>query len=411
VASVPDRVERADVLIGGAGFAGLALAIALRQGLGPSFVVTVADPALGRAGADARASAIVAAARRLFETIGVWDQVADGAQPILDMAITDSRLQDAVRPVFLTFEGDVEPGEPFAHMVENGPLIAALIEKAKQEGVVLRPAAVADFDVAGNRIEVRLSDGEPFAARLLVAADGARSSIRERAGIASHGWAYGQSSIVATVTHERDHHGRAEEHFLPSGPFAILPLKGRRSSIVWTEDAQEAERIVALPDPEFHAELERRFGLHLGEIAAVGLRRAYPLGLAMARAFIAERLALIGDAAHVIHPIAGQGLNMGLKDVAALAETIVDAARLGLDPGSLVVLDRYQRWRRFDTMAMGIATDGLNRLFSNRSDALRFARDVGLGLVDRLPAMKRLFIREAAGLIGEVPKLLKGEAL
>ena len=411
MASVPDRVERADVLIGGAGFAGLALAIALRQGLGASFVVTVADPTLGRAPSDARASAIVAAARRLFETIGVWDQVADGAQPILDMAITDSRLQDAVRPVFLTFEGDVEPGEPFAHMVENGPLIAALIEKAKQEGVVLRPAAVADFDLAGNRIEVRLSDGETFAARLLVAADGARSSIRERAGIASHGWAYDQSSIVATVTHERDHHGRAEEHFLPSGPFAILPLKGRRSSIVWTEDAQEAERIVALPDPEFHAELERRFGLHLGEIAAVGLRRAYPLGLAMARAFIAERLALIGDAAHVIHPIAGQGLNMGLKDVAALAETIVDAARLGLDPGSLAVLDRYQRWRRFDTMAMGIATDGLNRLFSNRSDVLRFARDVGLGLVDRLPAMKRLFIREAAGLIGEVPKLLKGEAL
>jgi len=411
VASLPHHAERADVLIGGAGFAGLALAIALRQGLGPSFAVTVADPALGRAGADARASAIVAAARRLFETIGVWEKVADGAQPILDMAITDSRLQDAVRPVFLTFEGNVEPGEPFAHMIENGPLIAALSEKAKQEGVALRSAAVADFDLAANRIEVRLSDGDTFAARLLVAADGARSTIRERAGIASHGWAYGQSSIVATVTHERDHHGRAEEHFLPSGPFAILPLKGRRSSIVWTEDAQEAERIVALPDPEFHAELERRFGLHLGEIAAVGLRRAYPLGLAMARAFIAERLALVGDAAHVIHPIAGQGLNMGLKDVAALAEVIVDAARLGLDPGSLAVLDRYQRWRRFDTMAMGIATDGLNRLFSNRSDVLRLARDVGLGLVDRLPAMKRLFIREAAGLMGEVPKLLKGESL
>ena len=411
MASLPHHAERADVLIGGAGFAGLALAIALRQGLGPSFAVTVADPALGRAGADARASAIVAAARRLFETIGVWEKVADGAQPILDMAITDSRLQDAVRPVFLAFEGNVEPGEPFAHMIENGPLIAALSEKSKQEGVALRSAAVADFDLAANRIEVRLSDGDTFAARLLVAADGARSTIRERAGIASHGWAYGQSSIVATVTHERDHHGRAEEHFLPSGPFAILPLKGRRSSIVWTEDAQEAERIVALPDPEFHAELERRFGLHLGEIAAVGLRRAYPLGLAMARAFIAERLALVGDAAHVIHPIAGQGLNMGLKDVAALAEVIVDAARLGLDPGSLAVLDRYQRWRRFDTMAMGIATDGLNRLFSNRSDVLRFARDVGLGLVDRLPAMKRLFIREAAGLMGEVPKLLKGEAL
>ena len=353
----------------------------------------------------------MAAARRLFETIGVWDKVAADAQPILDMVITDSRLQDVVRPTFLTFEGDVAPGEPFAHMVENGPLIDALTEKAREEGVVLRSAAVTDFHLAANHIEVQVSDDHSLAARLLVAADGARSTIRERAGIASHGWSYPQSSIVATVAHERDHHGRAEEHFLPSGPFAILPLKGRRSSIVWTEQASEAERIVALPDPEFHAELERRFGLHLGEIAAVGQRRAYPLGFAVARAFIAERLALVGDAAHVIHPIAGQGLNMGLKDVAALAEVIVDAVRLGLDPGSLAVLERYQRWRRFDTMAMGVATDGLNRLFSNRSDVLRFARDVGLGLVDRLPALKRLFIREAAGIVGDVPKLLRGEAL
>jgi 2-octaprenyl-6-methoxyphenol hydroxylase len=216
---------------------------------------------------------------------------------------------------------------------------------------------------------------------------------------------------VTTVAHERDHGGRAEEHFLPAGPFAILPLKGRRSSIVWTEDSREAERIVALPDAEFHDELERRFGLHLGEIKAVGARRAFPLGLSVARSFVAERVALVGDAAHVIHPIAGQGLNMGLKDVAALAEVIVDAARLGLDPGAPAVLDRYQRWRRFDTMAMGVATDGLNRLFSNRSEVLRAARDVGLGLVDRLPMLKRLFIREAAGLVGEVPKLLRGEAL
>jgi len=213
------------------------------------------------------------------------------------------------------------------------------------------------------------------------------------------------------VAHERDHHGRAEEHFLPAGPFAILPLKGRRSSIVWTEERHEAERIVALPEQTFHDELERRFGLRLGEIEAVGPRHAYPLGLAVARSFVAERLALIGDAAHVIHPIAGQGLNLGLRDVAALAETIADAARLGLDPGGPDVLERYQRWRRFDTMAMGVATDGLNRLFSNRSDALRLVRDVGLGLVDRAPALKRLFIREAAGLTGEVPKLLRGEAL
>ena len=205
--------------------------------------------------------------------------------------------------------------------------------------------------------------------------------------------------------------GRAEEHFLPAGPFAILPLTGRRSSIVWTERTDEAERIMALPDEEFHAELEQRFKLHLGELTVIGARRVHPLGFFVARSFIADRIALVGDAAHVIHPIAGQGLNMGLKDVAALAEVIVDAARLGLDPGTANVLEQYQRWRRFDTMAMGFATDGLNRLFSNRSDVLRLARDVGLGMVERLPGLKRLFIREAAGLVGDVPKLLRGEAL
>ena len=420
--SPPQATKNIDVLIGGAGFAGLALAIALRQALGPSFAVTVADPVLGRAPADARASAIVAAARRLFETIGVWDKIAAEAQPILDMIVTDSRLQDAVRPVFLRFDGDVEPGEPFAHMVENAPLLDALVEKARDVGVELLSTAIVDFGTVSplprplgggerNTVRVSLSDGAAISARLLVAADGARSRIRERAGIPTRGWSYGQSGIVTTVAHERDHGGRAEEHFLPAGPFAILPLKGRRSSIVWTEETREAERIVKLSDDDFHAELERRFGLHLGEIAAVGARRAFPLGLSVARAFIAERVALVGDAAHVIHPIAGQGLNMGLKDVAALAETIVDAVRLGLDPGSAAALDRYQRWRRFDTMAMGVATDGLNRLFSNQSSALRLVRDVGLGLVDRLPALKQLFIREAAGLVGEVPKLLKGETL
>jgi 2-octaprenyl-6-methoxyphenol hydroxylase len=413
------NVKHVDVLIGGAGFAGLALAIALRQGLGQSFAVAVADPALGRAGPDARASAIVAAARRLFETIGVWDGIE--AQPILDMIVTDSRLEDAVRPVFLSFDGDVEPGEPFAHMVENGPLLRALVTKAEEVGATLCSEAVARFDLDGDRasshrIDVELGNGNKLSARLLVGADGAQSPIRERAGIDSHGWSYGQSAIVTTVAHERAHGGRAEEHFLPAGPFAILPLTsdpslGHRSSIVWTEDTREAARIVALPDVEFHAELERRFGLRLGEIEAVGPRRAHPLGVSVARTFIADRLALVGDAAHVIHPIAGQGLNMGLKDVAALAEVIVDSVRLGLDPGSLAVLDRYQRWRRFDTLAMGVATDGLNRLFSNRSDLLRLGRDVGLGLVERLPVLKRFFIREAAGLVGEVPKLLKGEAL
>jgi 2-octaprenyl-6-methoxyphenol hydroxylase len=407
-----DAHHDADVLIAGGGFAGLTLAVALRQALGHAFLVTVADPTLGTSHADdERASAIVAAARRLFETIGVWDRVADEAQPILDMVVTDSRLNDAMRPTFLTFAGEVEPGEPFAHMVDNRRLVAALAEKARDAGVDLRTTAVADFAAASDGVRVDLGDASALNTRLLVAADGARSTIRSRAGIATHGWTYGQSAIVINVEHERDHHGRAEEHFLPAGPFAILPLKGRRASIVWTETTPEAERIMALPDDAFHAELEQRFKLHLGDIKAVGKRRAHPLGFFVARSFVAERIALVGDAAHLIHPIAGQGLNMGLKDVAALAEVIADAARLGLDPGSPDILERYQRWRRFDTMAMGVATDGLNRLFSNRSDVLRFVRDVGLGLVDRLPGLKRLFIREAAGLVGEVPKLLRGEAL
>jgi len=402
--------ETCDVLIGGAGFAGLSLAIALRQALGPSFAVTVADPALA-AGKDERASAIAAAARRLFEAIGVWQAAAEQSQPILDMVITDSRLGDAARPVFLTFDGEIAPGEPFAHMIENRDLVAALLAKARDEGVTLRPTAVTACETRRERAVACLVDGTTVAARLVVAADGARSRLRELAGIETFGWSYDQAAIVTTVAHERDHHGRAEEHFLPAGPFAILPLTGRRCSIVWTEDASEAERIIALPDAGFHDELERRFGLRLGEIEVVGPRRAYPLGLSVARSFVADRLALVGDAAHVIHPIAGQGLNLGLRDVAALAEVVVDAARLGRDIAARDVLERYQRWRRFDTMTMGVATDGLNRLFSNRSDALRLVRDVGLGIVDRLPLLKDFFIREAAGLTGQVPKLLRGEAL
>jgi len=407
-----DRIDgRKDIVIAGGGFAGLALAIALRQGSDGGLSVTVADPAMNRAGDNLRATAIAAAARRLFETIGVWPAIENVAQPMLDMVVTDSKLDHAMRPTYLTFDGEVAPGEPFAHMIENDVAIAALLDKARSEGVDLRPLAVSDFEHEPARIKVTLSDDSMLSARLLVAADGARSAIREKAGIATHGWDYDQAGIVTTVAHEREHHGRAEEHFLPAGPFAILPLTGNRSSIVWTETRKEAARIVALPDMDFHAELEKRFGLHLGEIKVIGPRRAYPLGLFVARSFIADRIALVGDAAHVIHPIAGQGLNMGLRDVAALAESIIDGARIGLDPGAVSVLERYQRWRRFDTMAMSVATDGLNRLFSNNSDVLRLVRDVGLGVVDRLPGMKRFFIREAAGLTGDVPKLLKGETL
>ncbi|MEA2835774.1 MAG: 2-octaprenyl-6-methoxyphenol hydroxylase [Bradyrhizobium sp.] len=400
------------IVIGGGAFAGLALALALRQGLGADLPIVVADPALGiRPSRDPRATAIVAACRRLFEAIGVWDEVAADAQPITDMIVTDSNLDDATRPVFLTFAGDVEPGEAFAHMIENRYLIDALVKRAEAEGIDLRATTVAGFETSAAGIDVTLGEGNTIEAGLLVAADGARSKLRERAGIATHGWDYDQSGIVVTVGHERDHHGRAEEHFLPAGPFAILPLKGARSSLVWTEDRAEAARITALSEDEFHAELEARFGLHLGEIRALDKPRAFPLGYFVARSFIGERLALVGDAAHVIHPIAGQGLNMGLKDIAALAEVVVDAARLGIDLGQADVLERYQRWRRFDTMAMGLATNSLNLLFSNKSTLLRGVRDIGLGLVDRLPPLKSLFIRQAAGLSGEVPRLLKGEAL
>jgi 2-octaprenyl-6-methoxyphenol hydroxylase len=407
------QLERQDVAIAGGGLAGLTLALALRQGLGGDARILVADPTLGRtAGADdMRASAIAAGARRLLEALGVWERIASEAEPMRAMEITDSKLGDAARPVFLAFDGDVAAGEAFAHMVPNALLQDALTDAARTEGIALHPAGIADFRAEGAKISLTVADGDKLDASLLCACDGARSRLRERAGIGTVGWTYRQSAIVCTVGHERDHEGKAVEHFLPAGPFALLPLTGRRTSIVWTETTETAGQMLALPPAFFHDELERRFGLQLGALTVLDTPRAFPLGYQMARRFVTERLALVGDAAHAIHPIAGQGLNMGLRDVAALAEAVTDAARLGLDIGGPDVLERYQRWRRFDTLAMGVATDGLNRLFSNRSDVLRLARDVGLGLVERLPRLKDAFIRDAAGLTGAVPKLMRGEAL
>jgi 2-octaprenyl-6-methoxyphenol hydroxylase len=408
------------IVIGGGGFVGLTLALALRQGLGAGHRIVLADPALAnKPRRDPRASAIIAAGKNLFEVLGIWSAVAPNAQPILDMIVTDSRLDDVVRPTFLTFAGSIGShgtaashgeAQPFAHMIENRHLIDALTERATAETIELRPGAVGGFaNQRGHSVD--LGDGSSIVADLLVAADGAKSVLRERAGIPFYGWDYDQSGIVVTVSHERDHGGRAEEHFLPAGPFAILPLTAKRSSLVWTERRREADRIVALPAAEFQIELEKRFGLHLGDVKAIGEARAFPLGYYVARSFIGDRLALIGDAAHVIHPIAGQGLNLGLKDAAALAEVVVDAERLGLDPGAADVLERYQRWRRFDTMAMGVATNGLNMLFSNGSTVLKAVRDLGLGMVDRLPPLKDVLIRQDAGLTGEVPRLLRGETL
>jgi 2-octaprenyl-6-methoxyphenol hydroxylase len=403
-------VKQADLIVAGGGFAGLGLAVALKVELGASFSIVVVDPVFGGApSGDARASAIAAGARRFFERLGVWAEVAGESQPILDMVITDSKLDDPIRPSFLSFGGDVEPGEPFGHMIENRLLLDALVRRAEGLGVELRGqgASVGRYRLEDGGITAILPSGDDITAPLLAAADGGRSRLREQAGIAMHGWDYGQSGIVTTVEHELDHEGRAEEHFLPAGPFAILPLTGRRSSLVWTERTEEAQRIVALDDEAFHAELEKRFGLKLGELRVVGRRAAFPLAMRIARSFVADRLALVGDAAHIIHPIAGQGLNLGIRDAAALSECIADAAGLGLDIGAPDVLERYQRWRRFDTVSMGMATDGLNRLFSNDNDAIRLVRDFGLGLVERFPAAKRFFIREATGLTGSVPRLMQ----
>jgi 2-octaprenyl-6-methoxyphenol hydroxylase len=401
------RDKPLDVAVAGAGIAGAAFGVALRQTLGRGFSVAVFDPSLSNEPLrDDRAVAIAGGARRLFEAIGVWERLTD-VQPIRAMEITDSKLHDAVRQTFLEFAED-EEDEPFAHMVENRALIVALREAAEEAEVELVASGIETY--APDESFARFHAGEKeYRARLLAAADGAQSKLRTLAKIQTIARGYSQSGIVATIGHAREHGGKAVQHFLPSGSFAILPLTGKRSSIVWTEESAEAKRIVALPPPEFLAALELRFGLQLGELEVLSPARDYPLQISIARSFVAERLALVGDAAHVIHPLAGQGLNMGLRDVAALAECIADNARLGLDPGAPEVLSRYQRWRRADTVAMGLATDGLNRLFSNESTPLKYLRDLGLGLVDRAPSLKKFFAREAAGLTGDVPKLLRGE--
>jgi 2-octaprenyl-6-methoxyphenol hydroxylase len=408
------------IIIAGGGIAGLALALALKQGLGDYVAVTVFDPAPSRDPAgDKRAYAIAAASRRMLQALGVWNAVEDRAQPITDMVITDSRLHDPVRPVFLTFDGAVEDGEPFAHMVTSGDLVGSLLDRARIAGVELRSGSVASFKTGTGPTEVS-AGGEVIPCALLVAADGGRSKLRDQAGIGWIAWPYKQSAIVATIAHERDHEGRAVEHFLPSGPFAILPLKAdpaaaelrHRSSIVWTEKTGSVDGLLSMGEADQLTELERRFGLQLGRIAFDTPPAAYPLSFGIARSMVGERIALLGDAAHIIHPIAGQGLNLGLHDAAALAETVADAMRLGLDPGASDVLDRYQRARRTDITAMGLMTDGLNRLFSNDALPVRLVRDLGLGLVDRMPGLKRFFMQEAAGETGRAtPRLMKGQAV
>jgi len=410
--SVPEVV---DVLVAGGGHVGLSTALAIARAA-PQLTVAVADPQpLSAVGNDRRASAVAVAAVRMLRRLDVWEAIEDQAQPIRKMIITDSRAQDAVRPAFLTFgaaarDGATE-GEPFAFMVANSALVGRLRENAAEAGIRFIEDTVTSFAEEAHALRAALGSGEAVATRLLIAADGVRSRLREIAGIRTLEWRYGQSAIVVTVAHERDHEGVAEEHFLPAGPFAILPLVRRRSSLVWTERSEDAARLVAADPFLFQAELERRFGHHLGQLTVEDKPRAFPLGLTLARDFVRPRFALVGDAAHGIHPIAGQGLNLGFKDAAALAETVVEAHRLGLDIGSLATLERYQMWRRFDTVQMGVVTDVLNRLFSNDNPFVRMARDFGLGLVDRMPVLKARFIQQASGTGPSLPRLLTGEAI
>ncbi len=397
-----------DVLIAGGGIGGLTLALALRETFGETFRVAVADPAFGARDASVRASALTAGSRHLLEAIGIWPQLADRAQPMLGMKITDSRRNDAVRPLFLDIDQPLANGEPFAFMIQNRDLLGLLEAQVSARGVTLLPAAVSRIVTGERGVDIRLADASQHHARLLVGADGVQSRVRRVSGIATINHDYRRSAIVATLAHEEEHHGIAVQHFLPAGPFAMLPLCGRRSSIVWTERRDDAAAMLQLSDEDFLAEVERRFGYGLGRFTMEDRPAAFPLRVHLARRFIAPRTALIGDAAHLVHPLAGQGLNLGYRDIAALVSSLAKPVRLGLDPGDEDGLADYQRARFFDTASMVAATHGLHRLFSNDIAPVRLLRDIGLGLVNRLPRLKRSFVREAAGISGDVPALLRG---
>jgi 2-octaprenyl-6-methoxyphenol hydroxylase len=401
-----------DVIVGGGGMVGLTLALALGQG---GLSVIVADPVPPSAaldsGFDGRVSALSYSSIRMLEALCVWKNLAPDSQPILDILVTDAQLGRAPAPFSLHFDHR-EIGQPMGSIAENRHIRRALYAAvAKSKNIELRtPAALADLAADSSGVTASLTGGAQIRARLAIAADGRESPMREHMGLGVIGWSYPQWGIVATVHHERPHEGTAYEHFLPSGPFAILPMTGNRSSLVWTEREDIAPEMLKLPDEAFNAEIARRFGAHLGATHAEGPRWSYPLRFHLARGFVRPRFALAGDSAHGIHPIAGQGLNLGFKDAAALTEVVIEAARLGLDIGSLDVLQRYERWRRFDSLTLAASTDALNRLFSNDIAPLRIARDLGMGIVDGIGPLRRFFMRHAGGDIGKLPRLLKGEA-
>ncbi|NUH65358.1 FAD-dependent monooxygenase [Sulfitobacter sp. S0837] len=403
-----------DIAIIGGGLNGPALALALsRAGLRVAVIDALPAQTFEDAEFDGRAYALALTSVRLMEGIGIWPKIAQQAQPMLEIKVTDGRAGTGPSPMFMHFDhAEIEEG-PMGHMVEDHHLRRALLDAVKADPAItlLNGTRVTDQTVEPTGITLTLADGETLRARLAVGADGRGSGTAERAGIKRIGWSYDQTALVCVVNHEKPHHGVAHQFFMPPGPLAILPLTGNRSLIVWSERSANAAAINALPNAGYLDVLRPRFGSFLGDISLTGPRYCYPLGLSLAHSMVAPRVALLGDAAHGVHPIAGQGLNAGLRDVAALAEVIADAVRRGEDPGSDAVLARYQEWRRFDNASLALATDSFNRLFSNDNAFIRLARDIGMAAVNALPGLRRGFIREAAGLTGELPRLMQGKPL
>ncbi|MEP4194477.1 MAG: FAD-dependent monooxygenase [Aliishimia sp.] len=403
-----------DILICGGALSGTSLALALAQsGHRVTLIDAMATDVQRDADFDGRSYAIALGSQRFLDAIGLWDALEDHAQPMLEIKVTDGRAGEGPSPFFMHFDhAEIEEG-PMGYMVQDRYLRGVLLDALAAEDRIthLPSTRILTQEATASGITVTLDSGKALSAKLLVGCDGRTSGTAMRAGIKRTAWGYGQTALVCAIEHELPHHGIAHQFFMPPGPLAILPLTGNRSSIVWSETSQEAESVNALPDAAYLDHLRPRFGSFLGEISLAGQRFTYPLGLSLAQSMIADRVALVADASHGLHPIAGQGLNAGLRDVAALTETLTEAAQRGEDIASPLVLERYQQWRRFDVASLALATDSFNRLFSNDNPLLRVVRDLGMGAVQAIPALRRGFIREAAGLTGDVPKLMLGNRL
>ena len=403
-----------DVIIVGGGLNGPALALALASG-GIRSIIIDAMPREVRDDPDfdGRAYALSLSSVNMLKALGIWSEIAENAQPMLDIVVTDGKAGEGASPLHLHFDHrEIEEG-PMGHMVEDRYLRHALLTAIDAAPLIehIAPQMVTGQTVTEGHASVTLQDGRELSAPLIVGCDGRKSQTAVRAGIQRTRKPYHQTGLVCAVTHEKPHNGVAHQFFMPPGPLAILPLPGNRSSIVWTETTGRAQTIAAMSDEDYLAELRPRFGDFLGEITLTGKRFSYPLDLTLAQSFTADRVALAGDAAHGVHYIAGQGLNLGLRDVAALAEVLIKAARRGEDIGSSIVLDEYAQWRRLDATLLVASTNTVNRVFSNDNPLLRLGRDLGLAAINALPKVRRTLIREAAGLTGDMPKLMQGRQI